>query len=185
MEVVRTILTGAGDVDDYDDAKKLKIAEAFAAEVDGVDADDISVSVVASSVRIIVDVPVPAAAEADDVAATLAPKFATADAAATFLADADVAVEAVEAPPFRSYVVVTPAPQSPPPPAEPDADLTEAAGLVGGVLIAVIVAPIVGVLLLIVCVVVIVVCCCCRDDEKKRNTPHTVERHRAYGKNAV
>ena len=120
VEVVRTELTAEGSPDDYDDARKRGIAEAFAAEVDGVDADDVCVTVVAASVKIIVDVPVPTAAAASDVAAALAPKFATTDAASTFLADASVAVVSVDAPPAAAAVVVSPsAPPSPPPPRAP------------------------------------------------------------------
>jgi len=97
---VRTELTAEGAAADYDDATRLKIAEAFAAEVDGVDADDVAVRVddVAGSVKLIVDVAVPDAAA---VAATLAPKFADADAASTFLADANVPVESVDAAPVH------------------------------------------------------------------------------------
>ena len=97
---MRTELTAAGAAADYDDATRLKIAEAFAAEVDGVDAADVDVRVadVAGSVKLIVDVAVPDAA---DVAAALAPKFADADAASTFLADANVPVEAVDAAPVH------------------------------------------------------------------------------------
>ena len=92
---MRTELTATGSVDDYGDAKKLQIAQAFAAEVEGVEADDVRVTVVAGSVKIIVEFSVPAA-KVDAVAAALAPKFATADDASTFLADADVTVESVD-----------------------------------------------------------------------------------------
>ena len=76
------------------DARKRTIAEAFAAEVDGVDADDVGVTVVAASVKIIVDVPVPANKDPSGVAAALA-QFDTADAS-TFL---NVAAVSVDAPP--------------------------------------------------------------------------------------
>ena len=44
--VVRTEMTANGTADDYDAARKRKIAEAFAAEVDGADADDVRVHVI-------------------------------------------------------------------------------------------------------------------------------------------
>ena len=44
--VVRTEMTANGTADDYDVARKRKIAEAFAAEVDGADADDVRVHVI-------------------------------------------------------------------------------------------------------------------------------------------
>jgi hypothetical protein len=103
--VVRTELTAPGNVDDYDATTKQRIAERFAAAVDGVNAEDVRVTVVSASVKITVDVPVPAAAKASDVAAALAPNFATAEAASTFLAAADVTVESVDAAPFVTVAV--------------------------------------------------------------------------------
>ena len=159
VEVVRTELTASGTVDDYDDAKKLKIAEAFAAEVDGVDADDVGVTVVAASVKIIVDVPVPASAKASDIAAALAPKFATAEAASTFLADANVAVVSVDAPPTVTLIVA-----SPPPPVLQDLPTLPAAGLAIGILVVIIVVPV------ICCVVSIsvLIFCLVRSSKKKK-----------------
>ena len=165
-QVVRTELTATGSVDDYGDAKKLQIAQAFAAEVEGVEASDVRVTVVAGSVKIIVEFSVPAA-KVDAVAAALAPKFATADDASTFLADADVTVESVDRRPVH-YVEseesddVIEADE-----VDSDTALTGTEALVGGALVAIIVAPIAAVLV-IVAVIVAVVCCCCKKKKEEK-----------------
>ena len=164
--MVRTELTATGSVDDYGDAKKLQIAQAFAAEVKGVEASDVRVTVVAGSVKIIVEFSIPAA-KVDAVAAALAPKFATADDASTFLSDADVTVESVDRRPVH-YVEseesddVIEADE-----VDSDTALTSSEALVGGALVAIIVAPIAAVLV-IVAVIVAVVCCCCKKKKEEK-----------------
>ena len=83
-------MTANGTADD-DAARKRKIAEAFAAEVDGADADDVRVHVilivdkaVPEKVVLIVDVAVPVATlSASTAAAALAPKLASVSDAST------------------------------------------------------------------------------------------------------
>ena len=89
--IITTEFTAAGDVGDYDAAKKEKIAEAFAAEA-GVSVAAVDVTVVAASVKIFVEIAMPdAAAAVAAVLSTLQTKLADAAAATAFLADADVA----------------------------------------------------------------------------------------------
>ena len=163
--MVRTELTATGSVDDYGDAKKLQIAQAFAAEVEGVEASDVRVTVVAGSVKIIVEFSVPAA-KVDAVAAALAPKFATADDASTFLADADVTVESVDRRPVHYVESEESNDELEADEVDSDTALTSSEALVGGVLVAIIVAPIAAVLV-IVAVIVAVVCCCRKKKEEK------------------
>ena len=145
-------MTANGTADDYDVARKRKIAEAFAAEVDGADADDVRVHVilivdkavydspsgtykaVPEKVFLIVDVAVPVAAlSASTAAAALAPKLASVSDASTFLAPASVAVISVDAtptmlpPPSPPPGPPPPTPPPPPPPTPPRAVAAAAA----------------------------------------------------------
>ena len=112
--IITTEFTAAGDVGDYDDDKKGKIAEAFAAEA-GVSVEAVSVTVVAASVKITVEVEVSDGAAAAAAATKLQTKLADKDAATTFLADADVTVEEIDSAPE----VTSPSGHAPPPPPPP------------------------------------------------------------------
>ena len=94
--VVSVELTANGDVSDYDDAKKQLIAEVFAAELAGVLASDIIITVEPASVRITVTIPLANSAQASAASTTLAAKISDEASATAFLSAASVVVEAVD-----------------------------------------------------------------------------------------
>ena len=175
-QTVRTELTAAGVVDDYGDAKKLQIAKAFAAEVEGVEADDVHVTVVAGSVKIIVEFSVPAA-KVDAIAAALAPKFATADDASNFLADAGVTVESVDRRPVHHVESEESNDVVEADEVDPETALASTQALVGGALVAAIVAPIAAVIAIVVIIVAVV--CCCKKQEEKASFARAVAQEKA------
>ena len=110
-QLIKTEFTAAGDVGDYDAAKKEKIAEAFAAEA-GVSVAAVDVTVVAASVKIFVEIAMPDDATAvAAVLSTLQTKLADAAAATAFLADADVTVVEINSVP--EFFAPPPPPPSP------------------------------------------------------------------------
>jgi hypothetical protein len=150
--IIKTVFTASGDIGDYDDEKKEKIAEAFAAEA-GVNVEAVSVTVEAGSVLITVEITMPDAAAAAAVATKLQAKLADAEAATAFLADANVTVEEIDSDPAA---VAPPASRGDQSLEEADDDAIEAAvALAGGALIAAIVVPIVVVLAICLCVIVL------------------------------
>jgi hypothetical protein len=105
-------LTAAGNVADYDDAKKTSIATAFATKA-GVKATDVEVTVTAASVNIAVKVGMGTGAAGQSAASTLVSDLksgvlADGAAATSFLAAASVTVQAVEVKAVSKVEYVTP-----------------------------------------------------------------------------
>lgn len=136
---MRAVFRAAGTVDDYGSAKKLEIARSFAAALNGVAAETIVVDIASGSVIISVTIPVANASAAATAASTLETSLGSANEATSFLSNADVSVEAVEAIVATTQVMAVVAP-SPPPPFEPPAGPPSPAEQGGGGLIVIIVA---------------------------------------------
>jgi hypothetical protein len=151
--IIKTVFTASGDIGDYDDEKKEKIAEAFAAEA-GVNVEAVSVTVEAGSVLITVEITMPDAAAAAAVATKLQAKLADAEAATAFLADANVTVEEIDSDPAVMAPDGNDADDDDDDQAVEDA-IEAAVALAGGALIAAIVVPIVVVLAICLCVIVL------------------------------
>lgn len=120
QKVVSSSFVIAGSLSDFDDATKNDIAAKLAAAA-GVDADDVKITAVAGSIKLIVDI-LTTSTTPTAVLGALSTTFASESALSAVLGDS-VTVEAITSPPAEETKLIMVAAPSPPPPLSPSTAL--------------------------------------------------------------